>query len=667
MCGIFGVIAKQDSFNTEIVSDLFLLSQSRGKDASGIAIVNGDKILVFKKATAAEKLVQLPAYRKLIKEVSQSKDTIALIGHARMVTNGTMAENNNNQPVIKDGIVAIHNGIVVNDEVLWKKFKQLKRNYEVDTEVFLALVRYFYKQAKDIREAMRKVYAEIEGATTTALFFHDLNYLALSTNTGSLYYLVNRQKRLFIFASEEYFLKELAENNNDSIKNHKITQLKPGNGLLVNLKDISSELFPLTGNYKPNKVPQSTIIHRTIENLHIDSGIENPFKMPTAKQKIAAQNILHVSYQQTKERVARLTRCTKCILPETIPFISFDKHGVCNYCLNYQKMQIKGHKTLESVVKRYRRSNGKPDCIVAFSGGRDSSFGLQYIKNELGMRPVAYSYDWGMLTDLGRRNQYRMTGSLGVEHILISADIQKKRENIKKNVEAWLQQPDLGTVPLFMAGDKQYFYYANKLKQRMGIKLVFLCENPLERTDFKSGFCGIKPASIEGKRFYALSLANTFKLASYYGKQYLTNPAYINSSLIDTLGAFISYYFIPHNYISLYSYIRWEEKTVEKTLKKYNWEVAKDTPTTWRIGDGTAALYNFTYYTMAGLSENDTFRSHQIREGAISRTEALRIANADNAPRYDSIEWYCATVGIDIQKTIKTIATAPKLHALTKS
>ena len=72
------------------------------------------------------------------------------------------------------------------------------------------------------------------------------------------------------------------------------------------------------------------------------------------------------------------------------------------------------------------------------------------------MNPVAYTYDWGMVTDLARRNQARLCSQLGVEHIWVSADIKQKRRNVRKNVEAWLKRPELGMVPLFMAGDKQF-------------------------------------------------------------------------------------------------------------------------------------------------------------------------------------------------------------------
>ena len=107
-----------------------------------------------------------------------------------------------------------------------------------------------------------------------------------------------------------------------------------------------------------------------------------------------------------------LERCTKCILPETMPFINFDAQGVCNYCNNYQLRNIpKPREELFELVKPYRRS-GKPDCIVPFSGGRDSCYGLHLIVKELDMNPITYTYDWGMVTDLGRRNISRMCSDL---------------------------------------------------------------------------------------------------------------------------------------------------------------------------------------------------------------------------------------------------------------
>ena len=79
-----------------------------------------------------------------------------------------------------------------------------------------------------------------------------------------------------------------------------------------------------------------------------------------------------------------LKRCTKCILPETMPYITFNPDGVCNYCEGYILSNVpKPVSVLESLVKPFRR-NGARDCIVPFSGGRDSCYGLHLVVEELG-------------------------------------------------------------------------------------------------------------------------------------------------------------------------------------------------------------------------------------------------------------------------------------------
>ena len=97
--------------------------------------------------------------------------------------------------------------------------------------------------------------------------------------------------------------------------------------------------------------------------------------------------------------------------------------------------------------------------------------------------------------------------------------------------------------------------------------------------------------------------------------------------------------------------------------KQYGWEGAPDTSTTWRVGDGTAAFYNYIYYTVAGFSEHDTFRSNQIREGRITRDDALVRVREENAPRYETIRSYCRTVGLDYERTLEVIRRIPRLYA----
>ena len=89
--------------------------------------------------------------------------------------------------------------------------------------------------------------------------------------------------------------------------------------------------------------------------------------------------------------------------------------------------------------------------------------------------------------------------------------------------------------------------------------------------------------------------------------------------------------------------------------------MAPDTVTSWRIGDGTAAFYNYIFYTVAGFTEHDTFRSNQIREGQMTRAEALKRVREENKPRYQNLRWYLDTVGLEFTSTISAINDIPKL------
>ncbi|NLZ24529.1 hypothetical protein GX888_02165 [Candidatus Dojkabacteria bacterium] len=373
--------------------------------------------------------------------------------------------------------------------------------------------------------------------------------------------------------------------------------------------------------------------------------------------------LVEEEYNKRYKQISQLNRCSKCLLPETMPFIEFDKNNVCNYCRDYGKIGYEGAKALEKKLKTYRRDTDKPDCIVAFSGGRDSSYALHYLVKEMDMNPLVYTYDWGMITDVGFRNMDKMIDKLAVKSVVIKADIDRKRKNIRLNINAWLKRPNLGTVPLFMAGDKQFFYHAAKLSRERGLDLVILSENLLEVTYFKTGFCGVKPKHLKGKKFYILNVGSLLRLLSFYGKEYLLNPLYINSSLLDSIAAFSSYYVMPHNHLSLFSYIEWDENHIEDVLiNQYGWERATDTDTTWRIGDGTAAFYNYLYYILSGFSEIDTFRSNQIREGKMDRDEALTKVNKENRPRIESMIWYADVIGFDLLEALKIIHNEKPLY-----
>jgi len=675
MCGIFAFSrSEQSSIEADafrrIVDNLFLLSESRGKEASGVALGTPDEITVIKKPYAASRLVRCQEYRSLFRSLPHIADSIegpaalALVGHSRLVTSGTEQDYKNNQPVIRNGVLGVHNGIVVNEAEIWGRFPHMNRECVVDTEVILALIAEQTRKDDDPVRAFIHAFKIIEGASSVVLLFREHNSIVFGTNNGSLYFLKTENE--LAVASEELMLKRLIEKTRwyAAREASQITQVAPHTGYVYNSRTKRLVAFSFDGGLPPLCRVESERIGRAIRDATVKESIRDSFHFAEFDHTYRAPSEFEKHFQENEQAVRNLRRCTRCILPETMPFITFDEGGVCNYCRRHRKMQSRGKEALERVTTSYRTNGSRANCIHMLSGGRDSSYGLYYLKEVLGMNPTAYTYDWGMVTDIARRNISRLCHKLRVEHLLISADIRKKREYVRKNVLAWLRHPNLGTVPLFMAGDKHYFNIANRLGKDLDIELIVSCRNPLEKTDFKSGFSGV----YEGTRtIYRVPFASKTKIVAFYLTEFLKNPAYLNSSLFDTITGYLSAYAGKHNYLFLFDYIRWDERVINRTLRdQFNWEVATDTTSTWRIGDGTAAFYNYIYYTVAGFTENDTFISNMVREGMISREQALETAHEQNRPRFPSLKWYCDIIGIDFEQAIRTINNMGKLHAVTR-
>jgi len=684
VCGIFGIAVKLNGvYGKDLIRDtvrkLALLSESRGKDSSGLAFRNNASgtINIYKGPVAISDLIrdhQIQTEFDIghgsgILPVKEGNENIfTVIGHARLVTNGSQLDDVNNQPVISDGVVGIHNGIIVNVDDLWKNNFDLTRKYEIDTEVMLSLIKKNDLKTQSTQKSIINTIEKIYGTVATAMLFTYKEELALTTNNGSLYFLTNN-KDVLIFASEKFFLTELFKNTQlkHATGTYKINQLQPNSGLRLDLSSFAIQNFVFSNQQTEYDKIKFNDNEFAVRVTSIGSDKENrPVIVDVNKIRInpaAAFERKLLVYNITAIR--NLKRCFRCLLPETFPFICFDDNGVCNYCKNYKiKNQPKPVHDLIKLIEPFKRSNGEPDCIIPFSGGRDSTFTLHCAKKVLGLNPLAFTYDWGMVTDLARRNIARVCGTLGVENIIVAADIRQKRENIKKNILAWLKSPHLGMIPLFMAGDKFFFYYTNQLKKQTGITLNIWGVNPLENTDFKTGFAGIKP-DFDKKRIYSLSTLNQVKLFRFAGKNIIASPRYFNSSVLDTLGSFAARFIAPKkDYFHLFDFYKWDENEIESLiLNEYGWEKAIDTNSTWRIGDGTAGFYNYIYTTIAGFSENDTFRSNQIREGMISREKAMELVEYENIPRYETIKWYLNIVGLDYERTIRRINDIPKLYA----
>lgn len=664
MCGIFGFYSHKEGSLQESrdgIHELFLHSTSRGKEAAGLMVLqktNHLRVEYIKSGWQINTFLQSEGFQSLWK-ASSALSTIAAIGHARMETHGTHLLEKNNQPIFSRGkkLAVVHNGIVVNYRELWKRFKTSPRLPDLDTQVVVDLLEQLLAKMP-LRAALHRLYGLIEGTANLAILLPERETLVLSTNNGSVYWLEDRRQRKIWFASERVFLRDLADRLRSRQPALRIHHLRPMNALIISSKG----KIELDLRKKPRvseKKTQTKSASVSFKNWSEPSSASPHTSRPSVSNSLRTLQQHNFDY----EKIYALRRCARCILPETTPFITFDHQGVCNYCHEHQPIRHAGKQALEEILALHRKGTGEPDCLVAFSGGRDSSYGLHLLKKEFGMTPLAYTYDWGMISDLGRRNQARVLGELGVEHILVSADIEMKRRHIRENILAWMKRPHLGMVPLFMQGDKQGELHAKQLMKKYDLPLMFFCRgNELEKEEFKAGHAGVQDAD-PGGVIHNLALANKLKLLSFYAGQYVRNPAYFNSSLAEVGSAFFATYLQQYDFTYLWHYLPWNEKHINRTLTtQYGWETSQETPTTWRIGDGTPAFYNYIYYQVQGFTENDSLRARQVREEILSRDSALAMVREENKPQYENLKWYFDMVGLDGHEVLSAVDAMPRLY-----
>lgn len=122
-----------------------------------------------------------------------------------------------------------------------------------------------------------------------------------------------------------------------------------------------------------------------------------------------------------KHAIHALKRCHRCGLPETYETIEFDDFGVCNICKQH-KFKNEGinwaerKAMLDELIEHYR---GKYDydCIIPFSGGKDSTFTLFYLMREYKLKPLVVSFNHGFMRPNLLANNERTFKKLGVDVI----------------------------------------------------------------------------------------------------------------------------------------------------------------------------------------------------------------------------------------------------------
>ncbi|WP_150275302.1 hypothetical protein [Paenibacillus tepidiphilus] len=119
-----------------------------------------------------------------------------------------------------------------------------------------------------------------------------------------------------------------------------------------------------------------------------------------------------------------MKRCTACILPDTFPGIRFDESGVCQYCLEagegnqpFAGESLKDK--LETIIRDNRGHGRTYDALVAYSGGKDSTYLIHRLQSAYQLSILAVTFDNGYMSEASFRNMRTVLGRLNVDHLIV--------------------------------------------------------------------------------------------------------------------------------------------------------------------------------------------------------------------------------------------------------
>lgn len=116
-----------------------------------------------------------------------------------------------------------------------------------------------------------------------------------------------------------------------------------------------------------------------------------------------------------------LRRCLRCGLPETYETLEFDNHGICNICrsADFKRDAIDWDERKNLLRRIIEKNRGKYeyDCIIPFSGGKDSTFTLLYLIKEFGVKPLVVRFNHGFYRSQTLANSSQTLKKLGADFL----------------------------------------------------------------------------------------------------------------------------------------------------------------------------------------------------------------------------------------------------------
>jgi len=343
--------------------------------------------------------------------------------------------------------------------------------------------------------------------------------------------------------------------------------------------------------------------------------------------------------------------CTKCILPDTHETIQFDAEGVCNICRQAERKHTQidwtsRRKMLDDICNQYK-GKGIYDCIVPYSGGKDSVFQLWFVVTQLNLKPLVVRFNhWGY-RPLIEENNIKVFKKLGVDILQFTPNWKI----VKKIMLASLKK----TGDFCWHCHTGVFAHTMQVAVRYNIPLVFWGESPAEYRAY------VKPeelAELNEKLFNeAIDLGITaddmYKLLDgEVEKRDLYEYAFPSKDDLDKVGV---------RSVWLGSYIEWNtKKNVEIIKRELDWrgQDVEGIPPEYdyeKIECRWQGVRDYCKYIKRGHGRTNHLACIDIRNGELSRDEGMKMALKYDGKRPASLDLFLKVLGISEDDFIEIV------------
>lgn len=348
-----------------------------------------------------------------------------------------------------------------------------------------------------------------------------------------------------------------------------------------------------------------------------------------------------------------MKHCTKCLLPETHETITFDIEGVCSVCNNHGKKQVvdwsQRKKELDLIVADVKKRNASYDCIIPFSGGKDSTWSLYYAVKELGLKVLVVSFDHGFYRNQLIENRNRTLDSLGVDFLIFKPNQKLVKKLMVQSLKdkgdfCWHCHTGISSYPLHIAVEKE-------------IPLVLWGESSTEYTNY---FKVEDFHTIDSETYNRIANLGISAEDMYYR---LNEEFEVREFLPFTIPSLASLQAKKIVTFPLGNYIKWDtQKQVEIIESELGWkgDEVEGVPPEYRyekIECMMQGMRDFLKYSKRGYARTTHLTSIDIRNGKMSREEALEKVSEYEGKRPYSLELFLDFLDLPEEELISILST----------